>query len=434
MIMSKVQNWVIIVLLILITHACRYESDDNSFSLLNTAHLDHLYEELIINNQSIAIIHIYADYPDYDWVDAPGEGTACIDDIARSAVFYLAHSEHTGQKKSLYKAKRLLESILFMQAPNGLFYNFINPDYTINKSHRNSQPKANWWTWRALWALAEALPYYSTEDPAYANRLNHSIERTFLAIDSILMVYPDVRENHGIIQPTWLPLRTASDQAAVLQMALLAYLRHKSDPSVRERIRKISEGISQMQAGDSANYPFGAFLSWDNLWHAYGNSQAYSLLLSGHALGMDRYIQAGLLEINSFHPYLISRNYLNEFSVIVAGDQFVLKKEKQYAQIAYGIRPLVWANLQAYKITGRESYARQGADIACWLIGKNRSDQLIYDPQTGRCFDGLEDDHTINKNCGAESTVEALLALLEVEKNKISRSVLHKYYLERANL
>jgi hypothetical protein len=49
----------------------------------------------------------------------------------------------------------------------------------------------------------------------------------------------------------------------------------------------------------------------------------------------------------------------------------------------------------------------------------------IYDPATGRCFDGIRDSTTINKNSGAESTIEALGTLLEVEHYDLSRRFLH---------
>ena len=57
-------------------------------SLVNTDHLDHLFEEIILNGEPAATIHIYAEYPDYKWTTATGEGIGCIDDVARAAVFY----------------------------------------------------------------------------------------------------------------------------------------------------------------------------------------------------------------------------------------------------------------------------------------------------------------------------------------------------------
>ena len=40
----------------------------------------------------------------------------------------------------------------------------------------------------------------------------------------------------------------------------------------------------------------------------------------------------------------------------------------------------------------------------------------MYDAASGRCFDGIHGPDQINKNAGAESTIEALYALMEVER------------------
>jgi hypothetical protein len=40
----------------------------------------------------------------------------------------------------------------------------------------------------------------------------------------------------------------------------------------------------------------------------------------------------------------------------------------------------------------------------------------MYDPATGICFDGIISKQEINKNSGAESTIESLMILLEIKK------------------
>lgn len=50
-----------------------------------------------------------------------------------------------------------------------------------------------------------------------------------------------------------------------------------------------------------------------------------------------------------------------------------------------------------------------------WFLGENRLNQIIYNPCTGGCYDGLE-EHNVNLNQGAESTVSYLMARLTVEK------------------
>ncbi|WP_100612838.1 hypothetical protein [Confluentibacter lentus] len=51
-----------------------------------------------------------------------------------------------------------------------------------------------------------------------------------------------------------------------------------------------------------------------------------------------------------------------------------------------------------------------------WFLGENHLYQIIYNPVTGGCYDGLE-EHQVNLNQGAESTISYLLARLVIEKN-----------------
>lgn len=49
------------------------------------------------------------------------------------------------------------------------------------------------------------------------------------------------------------------------------------------------------------------------------------------------------------------------------------------------------------------------------LLGNNPLRQVIYNPCTGGCYDGLEENY-VNLNQGAESTVSYLMAKLTIEK------------------
>ena len=59
---------------------------------------------------------------------------------------------------------------------------------------------------------------------------------------------------------------------------------------------------------------------------------------------------------------------------------------------------------------------------ASWFFGNNMAGVPMYDPATGRCFDGLNGtvEWRINRNAGAESTIEALLALLAVSRSPLA--------------
>jgi len=52
-----------------------------------------------------------------------------------------------------------------------------------------------------------------------------------------------------------------------------------------------------------------------------------------------------------------------------------------------------------------------------WFLGSNRLHQIVYNPCTGGCYDGLEENQ-VNLNQGAESTLSYLMARLIIEKYK----------------
>jgi hypothetical protein len=51
-----------------------------------------------------------------------------------------------------------------------------------------------------------------------------------------------------------------------------------------------------------------------------------------------------------------------------------------------------------------------------WFLGSNHLRQIIYNPCTGGCYDGLEESQ-VNLNQGAESTLSYLMARLAVEQH-----------------
>ena len=49
-----------------------------------------------------------------------------------------------------------------------------------------------------------------------------------------------------------------------------------------------------------------------------------------------------------------------------------------------------------------------------WFLGNNHLNQIMYNPCTGGCYDGLEESH-INLNQGAESALSYLMARLTMQ-------------------
>lgn len=397
--------------------------------LINPSHLDNLYEEISIRGEKIGIIHIYSEYPDYKWVGDDDEGIACVDDAARAAIFYMNYSKQYSDSSSAQKAEKLIGFLLFMQSENGFFYNFIFQDYSINKTHKNSVALPNWWSWRAMWALIEAFDFFKGRNTELSLHIKNSIEKTVQSIKTDFKYEKEIIELNGFKRPTWLPYKYAADQAALIVIALSKYYSLFRDDSILNVVNNLCEGIILMQEGNEKEFPFYAFMSWENSWHAWGNSQAYSLLCAYEITGNKKYLEAALNEINYFYKYLIREKFYNEFSIKKENGITTFDTQKKYPQIAYGIRPMIFASLKAAELTNNAAYSVLAAELAMWFFGNNSANVKIYFEQTGICYDGILNEKEINNNSGAESTIETLLSLLEIDSNQVAVNKLNEFRL-----
>ena len=385
---------------------CSYFQRDR---IVNLSHLEHLYTTVEIDTQTVAgVIRIYCEYPDYEFAIEPNEGFTCVDDVAR-AVILMGQAPSFPEGPAREGMRSLLpEFILAMQADNGYFYNFLWGDLSINKTYRTSLPRPDWWSWRAFWALES----YPVTDEVTAARSRQAINTlTGNVFDEYLDKPMTFMTVEGVRLPEWIAHGTAADQSSLLIVALSKYYRRTGEQRALVLIDKFARGLLIMQKGDSTSFPYGAYMSWKNKWHAYGNLQAYSMLKAGQLLEKEEYISSALLEIDHFYPYLINRDYLSYFSIRYDDSAYEIIEEQQFPQIAYGFRPMIYATLEAYEVTGNVKYLKMAEKIASWFTGSNPAGAVMYDRATGRCYDGIIDEENINLNSGAESTIEALLSM-----------------------
>ncbi|HEX9007096.1 MAG TPA: hypothetical protein VF889_07360, partial [Bacteroidota bacterium] len=161
-------------------------------TLVNFAHLDHLTEWKTVEGDRVAVVHVYANYPSYDWVSAAEsgpEGVACVDDAARAAVLCLRVYEARSDTGALRRALGYLRFVRRMQAADGEFYNFIFADGTINRSGKTSVKSFGWWAARGLWAMATGARILAPVDPVLADTLRRRVELSVPHIRQLLTRY-----------------------------------------------------------------------------------------------------------------------------------------------------------------------------------------------------------------------------------------------------
>ena len=390
---------------------------------VNLSHLNFLVEPVDIAGQPMAITHIYSEYPRYEWVDASGEGIAAVDDAARAAIVYLTDYERTAYQESLDRARRLLNFAMYMQAEDGQFYNFITDRAgTINKTGNTSYKSSGWWAARAAWALGAGFRVLKGVDPAYAVRLQSSFTRIRdVWAREMAANYGKYSTMHGVRVPGWL-IGQGADVTSIAVLALLEYdeATGGGDAPTRDLLSKLCEALAAYQHGDARNYPWGMHpdsAAAPFSWHAWGSTQALALARAGQQLGRSEWVQSAKREADTFFVRLLAGDMVAEWGVLPFA----------YPQIAYGVNSITQGLLALHRATGDDRYGVLAGLAAGWFYGNNSARFPMYDPTTGRGYDGLQgpSEFRVNRNAGAESTIEALMALQAVSADPVAARYVH---------
>ena len=396
------------------------ESDarlDPTASIFNLDHLDHLGEEIApeiarraaveagLDEPEIRIVHIYADAPSYEWTGDSDEGIACVDDAARAAVVYLRHFELTGDRESLTKGKALVRFVMYMQNDDGLFYNFVfDNELTINKTHQNSTAEEfGWWAARGVWVLGTAADILKEEDPAFSQSAAERIQKTYPYLRAFLSRTGEMTSVGDREYPTWLIGEYGSDSTSELLLGLTALNSAYPEEELTEMIAGFASGIARMQFGSMNAFPYGAHASYPNEWHGWGNSQTQALSQAG-------FYETARREADHFYPRLLTEKWRHS---LVLDDS---TGGRDFEQIAYAVRGVAVGLARLSSRTNDARYAKMAGLAASWFTGNNVAGVRMYDPETGRGFDGINSAETVNRNSGAESTIEALMTILEIEQ------------------
>ncbi len=385
-------------------------------SLFNLAHLDALSEEIVLAGQPALLVHTYCEAPDYRPIGAEGEGIAAVDDVARAALVYLDHWSTTGKQESLRRARAALNFVLAMQTPSGAFYNFVlDRAGTINRDGPTSRLPLDWWDCRALWAIARGYAVFRWIEPGVARRLASAYLRTERLLDRHVGEVGTWKTVQGVRTPAWLPSGSAA-LSAVAMLALAEFQVASPNPATARTLAALADGLAAFQLGGPGQFPWGLHphsIDGVHSWHAWGAHEAQALARAGQVLGERGWIAAAQREVDGFFAWQLATERLHELAPlpIVAGQQ------------AYGVNCMVQAAMNLFHATGDPHYARLAGLHASWLLGNNAAGLPTYDPETGRGYDGIDGidgingrggEFTVSRHAGAESTIEALMALQAV--------------------
>ena len=156
---------------------------------------------------------------------------------------------------------------------------------------------------------------------------------------------------------------------------------------------------------------------WFESYLTYANSiLPEAMLCAGLATGEPLYME---IAKKSF-DFLLSKTFTTTSIKVISNKGWLYDANDAAQKLPGGEQPIdiayaIMALGKFYAAFNNKAY-RSKMDIAFdWFLGNNHLHQIIYNPCTGGCYDGLE-EKSVNLNQGAESTVSYLMARLTIQK------------------
>ncbi|MFO7882547.1 MAG: hypothetical protein R6U52_08440 [Kosmotogaceae bacterium] len=359
---------------------------------IEISHLEFLRDKFEINGETYWGYWIYADrLPDgtYKHIEAIGEGVTCVDDVARAGIFYLRNIEMgIDIDLSIERSKEIFEFLFAMQRNDGSFYNFITADGEYNRYGPTSRPGANWWSVRALWALAKGANVFSEIDKELSTELHERAKRTFLLLKNNI--------KNGLLDEY-------TDISSVMLLGICEMAKFENNVEYIKTVNEIAKGIIRKADNDYWE-DFGLFDEGiENFnWHGWGSRHIEALVETYLLTGNSEYIKYAEFSAKRLFPFIITFG-----PVYLIGENLI-----EYPKIAYAAECMINSAVRLYEANGEKEYGRFAVLLASWFKGFNELGRPMFG-ENGEGFDGLEPTHR-NLNSGAESTISALLSIQSV--------------------
>ena len=310
-----------------------------------------------------------------------------LDDNARALVATCMYLKSADEKACIADIQKYLDFIRFCQQPKGNFLNYVDKEKEFTS--QNNDVNLDDSNGRAIWALGYLVSQKSKLPKEMLLEAESTLQRSL--------------KRMNIVKST--------RAMAFAIKGIFYYQKIVKSPDNIALVKIFANRLVQMFKHESSKN-----WEWFEGYLTYANSilpeaMLYAWLLTGDSTYKD-------IAKSSFN-FLLS-NTFNEKGIEVISNRNWLQKGQEQGH--FGEQPIDVAytimTLGIFYDVFRDDDYLQKLQIAFnWFLGANRLQQIVYNPCTGGCYDGMEETH-VNLNQGAESTVSYLMARLTVEKYK----------------
>lgn len=312
-----------------------------------------------------------------------------LDDNARALIAMCQHYELTNDQADIRYIKIYLTFIEHCLQTDGYFLNYlcIEKNFTAQNCSTNLADANG----RAIWALGYLISISDLLPIELASDATLVFERALVNID-----------------------KTYSSRAMAFAIKGL-YYHHTNNKSSQNilLIKGLADRLVQMYKHEA-----------DNEWHWFESYLTYANSILPEAM-LCAWLVTGepiYKEIakKSF-DFLLSKTFRKNSIHVISNKKWLHKEVEVFPKPVGGEQPIdvaytIIALCKFYNVFNEEHYSAKIKVAFNWFLGNNHLHQIIYNPCTGGCYDGLE-ENDVNLNQGAESTVSYLMARLTAEKH-----------------
>ncbi|MFN3755124.1 glycosyltransferase [Flavobacterium sp.] len=311
-----------------------------------------------------------------------------LDDNARALVAMCQHYEITNEKSDLEYIILYFNFIKDCLHEENYFLNYVDKHKKFTKQNNETNLADS--NGRAIWALGYLI---SNSDILPEELIDDAKNIMKLSLSNVLNIHSP-RAMAFIIKGIFY-CNTKNNKASHLLL-----------------IKHLADKLVQMYKHEAKEK-----WQWYESYLTYGNSILPEAMLCAYlTLGNNIYKE---IAITSF-DFLMSKVFTENGIKVISNKGWMNNNETTREEKIGGEQPIDVAYtilaLSKFYDAFHDDDDLQKMKIAFnWFLGKNHLNQIVYNPCTGGCYDGLEEDY-INLNQGAESTVSYLMARLTIEK------------------
>lgn len=303
-----------------------------------------------------------------------------LDDNARALIAVCRHYELYRDESDLALILTYLNVIKFCQQPHGNFLNYVDQHRKFTQQNYETNLEDS--NGRAIWALGYLLSIKEILPHQYSDEAELIIKKSLFSLEKIY-----------------------STRAMAFIIKGLYYQNSEKNIPL---LKKLANRLVKMYQHEKHND-----WHWFESYLTYGNSLLPEALLCAWVSTKEEVYQQIARE--SFQ-FLLSKIFIKGDIKVISNKGWLQKDTAKMHETIGGEQPIdvaytILALSAFYRVFKDEKYLQLMKNAFIWFLGKNHLNQIIYNPATGGCYDGLEEKN-VNLNQGAESTVSYLMARL----------------------